>query len=167
MVKKTISWFLGFFLPIYFFVFLGGGCILWCTSAAPQRPAHGTVPYQLATHLRTGWARSVLGRSRIQTRDYWFAVKCATIEPPLLSMLNFKLFEGIEKGSPLKMNVSWGYPIFSGNCSTGFQTPSGSPLKNIRYFENLYPLILSQSVDNTLTPFTCFFKGLLMAPETI
>ncbi len=37
-----------FFFPLYFYGFL---CI--CASAAPQRPAHGTVPSQVATHLRT------------------------------------------------------------------------------------------------------------------
>ncbi len=68
-----------FVFPLYFYGFL---CI--CTSATPQRPAHGTVPYQVATHLRTDRVCRVLGRSWIWTQDYWFAVRCATIEPPLL-----------------------------------------------------------------------------------
>jgi hypothetical protein len=68
-----------FFFPIYFHRFL---CI--CTSAAPQRPAHRTVSSQVATHLRTDRVFRVLGRSWIWTQDYWFAVRCATIEPPLL-----------------------------------------------------------------------------------
>ncbi len=55
-----------------------------CTSAAPQRPAHGTVPFQVATHLRTDRVFRVLGRSWIRTQDYCFAVRCATTEPPLL-----------------------------------------------------------------------------------
>jgi hypothetical protein len=55
-----------------------------CTSAAPQRPAQGTVSSQVATHLRTDKVCRVLGRSWIRTQDYWFAVRCATIEPPLL-----------------------------------------------------------------------------------
>ncbi len=65
--------------PIYFY---GFSCI--CTSAAPQRPAHSTVSSQVATHLRTDRVCCVLGRSWIWTQDYWFAVRCATIEPPLL-----------------------------------------------------------------------------------
>jgi hypothetical protein len=68
-----------FSFPIYFYGFL---CT--CTSAAPQRPAHGTVSSQVATHLRTDRVCRVLGRSWIRTQDYWFAVRCATIEPPLL-----------------------------------------------------------------------------------
>ncbi len=52
------SW--NFFFPIYFYGFL---CI--CTSAAPQRPAHGTVSSQVATHLRTDRVFRVLGRSWI------------------------------------------------------------------------------------------------------
>ncbi len=72
-----------FFFPLYFYGFL---CI--CTSAAPQRPAHGTVPSQVATHLRTDRVCRVLWRSWIWTQDYWFAVRCATIEPPLHLLLN-------------------------------------------------------------------------------
>ncbi len=49
-----------FFFPLYFYGFL---CI--CTSAAPQSPAHGTVPSQVATHLRTDRVCRVLGRSWI------------------------------------------------------------------------------------------------------
>ncbi len=70
-----------FFSFIFLWFFL---CI--CTSAAPQRPAHGTVPSQVATHLRTDRVCRVLGRSWIRTQDYWFAVRCATIEPPLLHL---------------------------------------------------------------------------------
>ncbi len=60
-----------------------GFCV--CTSAAPQRPAHSTVSSQVATHLRTDRVCCVLGRSWIWTQDCWFAVRCATTEPPLLS----------------------------------------------------------------------------------
>jgi hypothetical protein len=51
-----------FFFPIYFYGFL---CIF--TSAAPQRPVHGTVSSQVATHLRTDrvFRVCVLGRSWI------------------------------------------------------------------------------------------------------
>ncbi len=57
-----------FFFPLYsiFWDFL---CIL-CTSAAPQRPAHGTVSSQMATHLRTDRVCRVLGRSWVRTQDY-------------------------------------------------------------------------------------------------
>ncbi len=58
--------------PFFFFFFFWFLCI--CTSAAPQRPAHGTVSYQVATHLRTDRVCRVLGRSWIRTQDYWFAV---------------------------------------------------------------------------------------------
>ncbi len=56
---------------IFFFsyIFLGFLCIL-STSATPQRPAHGTVPSQVATHLRTDRISCVLGRSWIRTQDY-------------------------------------------------------------------------------------------------
>jgi hypothetical protein len=47
-----------FFFPLYFY-----GLLCICTSAAPQRPAHGTVPSQVATHLRTDRVCRVLGRS--------------------------------------------------------------------------------------------------------
>ncbi len=55
----------GFFLYIFlwFFVYI-------CTSAAPQRPAHGTVSSQVAAHLRTDRVCRVLGRSWIRTQDY-------------------------------------------------------------------------------------------------
>ncbi len=72
-----------FFFPVYFY-----GILCICTSAAPQRPAHGTVSSQVATHLRTDRVCRVLGRSWIRTQDYWFAVRCATIEPPLLEPLS-------------------------------------------------------------------------------
>ncbi len=69
----------------FFFLYIFMGfCVYVCTSAAPQRPAHGTVSSQVATHLRTDRVCRVLGRSRIWTQDYWFPVRCATIEPPLL-----------------------------------------------------------------------------------
>ncbi len=74
--------------PIYFYEFL---CIL-CTSAGPQRPAHGTLSSQVATHLRTDRVCRVLGRSWIRTQDCWFAVRCATFEPPLLLMQLMQLW---------------------------------------------------------------------------
>jgi hypothetical protein len=58
-------------LHVYHFfsyIFLVFFCI--CTSAAPQKPAHGTVSSQVATHLRTNRICRVLGRSWIQTQDY-------------------------------------------------------------------------------------------------
>ncbi len=53
---------------LYIFVFFL--CIVR-TSAAPQRPAHGTVPSQVATHLRTDRVCRVLGRGWLRTQDYW------------------------------------------------------------------------------------------------
>jgi hypothetical protein len=50
------------------YLFLGFFCI--CTSAAPQRPAHGTVSSQVATHLRPDGVCRVLGRSWIRIQDY-------------------------------------------------------------------------------------------------
>ncbi len=43
-----------------------------------------TVSSQVATHLRTDRVCRVLGRSWIWTQDHWFAVRWATIDPPLL-----------------------------------------------------------------------------------
>jgi hypothetical protein len=88
--QKNIQFFFFFFS----YIFLGVLCVL-CTSAAPQRPAHGTVPSQVATHLRTDRVCRVLGRSWIRTQDYCFAVRCATTEPPLLLKI-FKHFAKFE-----------------------------------------------------------------------
>ncbi len=52
---------------------------IWSTSAAPMRPAHGTVSSQVATHLRTDRVCCVQGRSWLWTQDYWFAVRCVLI----------------------------------------------------------------------------------------
>ncbi len=49
----------------------------------PLRGQH-TVLFRVATHLRTDRVGYVLGRSRIRTRNYWFSLRCTTIEPPLL-----------------------------------------------------------------------------------
>ncbi len=73
LIQKRLEWWKFFFSPVYFYGFL-----FICTSAAPQRPAHGTVSSQVATHLRTDRVCRVLGRSWIWTQDYWFAVRCAT-----------------------------------------------------------------------------------------
>jgi hypothetical protein len=78
-VQKTIP---------FFFLYIFSGFLCIGTSAAPQRPAHGTVSSQVATLLRTDRVCRVLGRSWIRTQDYWFAVRCATIEPPLLLPLS-------------------------------------------------------------------------------
>jgi hypothetical protein len=67
---------------IFFFsyIFLGVLCVL-CTSAAPQRPAHGTVPFQVTTHLRTDRVCRVLGRSWIRTQEAGFEPRGAGFEP--------------------------------------------------------------------------------------
>ncbi len=68
----------------FFSIFFGFSCIL-CTSTAPQRPAHGTVPAQVAKWSMDG--QSLLHAregSQIQTRDYWFAARSTTMESPLL-----------------------------------------------------------------------------------
>ncbi len=56
--------------PVIFFFYIFYGFLCICTSAAPQRPAHGTVSSQVATHLRTDRVCRVLGRSWIRTQDY-------------------------------------------------------------------------------------------------
>jgi hypothetical protein len=58
-------------INIFFFLYIVRFflCIL-CSSTAPQRPAHGTVSSQVATHLRTDRVCRVLGRSWIRTQDY-------------------------------------------------------------------------------------------------
>ncbi len=50
---------------IFFHICFWGFLCILCTSAAPQRPAHGTVSSQVATHLRTDRVGHVLGRSWI------------------------------------------------------------------------------------------------------
>ncbi len=72
------------YVGMFFFLYIFRFSLCICTSAAPQRPAHGTVSSQVATHLRIDRVCHVLGRSWIRTQDYWFAVRCATIEPPVL-----------------------------------------------------------------------------------
>jgi hypothetical protein len=95
--------------PIYFQGFF---CIL-CTSSAPQRPAHGSVSSQVATHLRTAIVCRVLGRSWIWSQDYWFAARCATIEPPLLlplshlSSLFCTYFEAAQNAFKFALFASW------------------------------------------------------------
>jgi hypothetical protein len=54
---------------LFLYIFRDFLCIL-CTSAAPQRPAQGTVSSLVATHLRTDRVCSVLGRSWIRIQDY-------------------------------------------------------------------------------------------------
>ncbi len=49
------------------YIFWGFLCIL-CTSAAPQRPAHGTVSSQVATHHRTDRVCHVLGGAGFEPR---------------------------------------------------------------------------------------------------
>ncbi len=48
---------------------------MYGTSAAPQRPAHGTVSSQVATHLRTDRVCRVLGRSWIRTQDKIYEIR--------------------------------------------------------------------------------------------
>ncbi len=70
-----------FFFPIYFYGFL---CI--CTTYL-CRPSEASTRYCVIPGgypLRADRVCHVLGRSWIRTQDYWFAVRCATIEPPLL-----------------------------------------------------------------------------------
>ncbi len=92
--------YLYFFSYIYFFL-----CIL-STSAAPQRPANSTVPFQVATHLSIDKVCRVLGRSWIQTQDYRFAVRCATIEPPLLPLLQLSWWLQISISATC-LQLSW------------------------------------------------------------
>lgn len=63
-----------FEFPCIFFGFL---CVL-CSSVTPWRPAHSAVPTQVATHLRTDKVCRMPGRSRIRSRDFWFADRCDT-----------------------------------------------------------------------------------------
>ncbi len=66
MRSAVCTYYIGImFFPLYF-----QGFLCMCTSAAPQRPAHGTVSSQVATHLRTDRVCRVLGRSWIRTQDY-------------------------------------------------------------------------------------------------
>jgi hypothetical protein len=55
------------FFSLIFLVFV---LFLLSTSAAPQRPAQGTVSSQVTTHLRTDRVCCVLGRTWIRTQDY-------------------------------------------------------------------------------------------------
>ncbi len=55
----------------FFFLYIFRFFLCICTSAAPQRPAHGTVSSQVATHLRTDRVCRVLGRSWIRTQENW------------------------------------------------------------------------------------------------
>ncbi len=68
--------------PLFPGIFLGS-LFIFCTSAAPQRQALGSLPSPVATHLRTERVCLGRGRSRIQIMDQCFPVMHATMYPPL------------------------------------------------------------------------------------
>ncbi len=82
-----IYYILSFF---FLYIFKGFFVYMYCTSAAPQRPAHGTVSSQVATHLRTDsllCAGEELDSNPgllicSQMRYHW--ATSAPFEPPLL-----------------------------------------------------------------------------------
>ncbi len=55
-------------LTIFFSYIFGFFLCILCTSAAPQRPAHGTVSSQVATHHRTDRVCRVLGGAGFEPR---------------------------------------------------------------------------------------------------
>jgi hypothetical protein len=71
---------------VFSYIFFGFFVFCVYTSSAPQRPAYGTVPFQVANHMTTDKGICGLGSGQIRTQDCSTSVICAT-SPPQLSVL--------------------------------------------------------------------------------
>jgi hypothetical protein len=94
----------------------------------PKRPAHGTVPSQVATHLRTDRVCRVLGRSWIRTQDSWFGPRTPDLvsrtpdlNPGLLIWTQDSWFE------PRTPDLNPGLLIWAQNSWFGPRTPDLNP----------------------------------------